>query len=80
MDKILHFIAGFFIAVTISAIADYLGLKQPEAYGLISAFFAGALKEFADVAISKDWKRWDMFDFLATCAGGFAGLVLFQII
>jgi hypothetical protein len=79
-DKILHFIAGFLICLIISFVASYLGLTRPEAYGLLSAFFAGALKEFADVAIAKDWKRWDMYDFLATCAGGFAGLVLFQII
>ena len=80
MDKLYHFIAGFLICLIISFFASYLGLTQPEAYGLLSAFFAGALKEFADVAIAKDWKRWDMYDFLATCAGGFAGLVVVQII
>ena len=80
MDKLYHFIAGFLICLAVSFVASYLGLNQPEAYGLLSAFFAGALKEFADVAIAKDWSRWDMYDFLSTCAGGFAGLVLFQII
>jgi hypothetical protein len=79
MDKMYHFIAGLGICLLISFFASYLGLNQPEAYGLISAFLAGALKEFADVAISKSWSRWDMFDFLATCAGGFAGLVVVQI-
>ena len=80
MDKLYHFLGGLGICLLISFIASYLGLNQPEAYGLVSAFLAGALKEFADVAIAHDWKRWDMFDFLATCAGGFAGLVLFQIV
>ena len=80
MDKLYHFIAGFLICLAVSFVASYLGLTQPEAYGLVSAFIIGALKEFADVAIAKDWKRWDMYDFLATCAGGFAGLVVVQII
>ena len=80
VDKLYHFLGGLGICLLISFVASYLGLNQPEAYGLLSAFFAGALKEFADVAIAKDWSRWCMYDFLATCAGGFAGLVVVQII
>lgn len=80
MDKLYHFIAGFLICLAVSFVASHLGLNQPEAYGLVSAFLIGALKEFADVAIAHDWKRWDMFDFLATCAGGFAGVFVVQII
>jgi hypothetical protein len=80
MDKMYHFLGGLGTCLIISFVASYLGLTRPEAYGLVSAFLAGALKEFADVAIAKDWKRWDMYDFLATCAGGFAGLVVVQII
>ena len=80
VDKLYHFLGGLGICLLISFVASCLGLTQPEAYGLVSAFIIGALKEFADVAIAKDWKRWDMYDFLATCAGGFVGLVVVQIL
>ena len=80
MDKLYHFLGGLGIYLLISFLASYLGLNQPEAYGLVSAFIIGALKEFADVAISKSWSRWCMYDFLATCAGGFVGLVVVQIL
>ena len=73
MDKLYHLAAGFIISLTVGVLFYNLGIDSPiraEGYGWLAAIFAGAIKEFADVAISKDWKRWDMFDFLATGMGG----------
>ena len=79
MDKLYHLAAGFIISLTVGVLFYNLGIDSPiraEGYGWLAAIFAGAIKETYDAIRAKSWtvKTWDMFDFLATCVGGFAGV------
>ena len=79
MDKAYHFAAGFCISLIVGLICYFgLGLSQPEAYGFVVAIIAGAAKETFDAIKAKEWSvhTWDVFDFLATCVGGFAGVLV----
>jgi hypothetical protein len=65
MDKLYHLIAGCIIALVVGSALFYL-----------TSILAGAIKETIDAIRAKAWnvKTWNMFDFLATCVGGFAGV------
>ena len=78
MDKLYHFVCGLGISLLVGVIAYKIGLNQPEAYGFVVAIIAGAAKETFDAIKAKEWSvhTWDVFDFLATCVGGFAGVLV----
>jgi len=59
-DKKMHFVAGFIIA---AFFALALGMK----IAIVSAIFAGLIKEFFDKWTTEKWEWWD---FAATCFGG----------
>jgi hypothetical protein len=65
MDKLYHLIAGCIIALVVGSALFYL-----------TSILAGAIKETIDAIRAKAFnvRTWDMFDFLATCVGGFAGV------
>ena len=79
MDKLYHLIAGCIISLTVGVLFYNLGIDSPiraEGYGWLAAIFAGAIKETFDAIRAKEWtvRTWDVFDWLATCVGGFAGV------
>ena len=81
MDKLYHLAAGFIISLTVGVLFYNLGIDSPiraEGYGFIAAILAGALKETYDAYRAKEWtvKTWNVFDFLATCVGGFGGIFI----
>lgn len=59
-DKKLHFVAGFIIAA-------FFGLALGMKAIIVPAVFAGFIKEFFDLWTTKKWEWWD---FAATCFGG----------
>ena len=65
MDKLLHFSAGLSIAVVI-------GFVTLPWHGLLVAVIAGALKELHD-HFHPLGHTVDLWDFLVTCLGGYAG-------
>lgn len=65
-DKGCHFIVGFFIAAIFTLITT-------ATIGLIAATFVGAAKEYYDYKKGK----WDIWDFIWTVGGGFAGVFVF---
>jgi hypothetical protein len=78
MDKLYHFIGGFIVCCVVAFLCSYLeiGGLRPEGYGLLASFGIGALKETFDYYQKRPW---DMFDFLATCGGGFAGVFIIKL-
>ena len=79
MDKLYHLIAGCIISLIVGVLFYNLGIDSPiraEGYGFIAAILAGAAKETFDAIRAKAWtvRTWDVFDWLATCVGGFAGV------
>jgi len=81
MDKLYHFIAGLVICTAVGLGLFYIvgcTANFSKGAGLLTAFSAGALKETWDAIRAKSWtvKTWNMFDFLATCVGGFAGVFI----
>jgi len=79
MDKLYHLIAGLIICTVVGLGLFYLigcTANFSKGAGLLTAFLAGILKECFDCIRAKKWDKttWDMFDFLSTCAGGFAGI------
>jgi hypothetical protein len=78
MDKVYHLACGFGIALLTGIILFQLGCTPDfsKGFALLTAFAAGAIKETIDAIRAKAFnvKTWDMFDFLATCVGGFAGV------
>jgi VanZ family protein len=80
MDKLYHLIAGLIISLAVGLALYHLGCTAnfAKGAGLLTAFAAGAAKETFDAYRAKAWnvKTWNMFDFLATCVGGFAGVFI----
>jgi len=81
MDKLYHLIAGCIIATVTGLILFYLVGCSPnfsKGAALLTAFAAGAAKETIDAIRAKAFnvRTWNMFDFLATCVGGFAGVLI----
>lgn len=66
-DKILHFLAGFFIC-TVASLLISLWL------GLILSFAAGIGKEIYDLKIKKTFYSWP--DMLATIIGGLIAILV----
>lgn len=71
LDKVYHFVAGFIISI---AVVLFTGLAWA---GLIAGFLAGLFKELYD---QYSYKGGDFFDFFATLAGTFAGVIIFELI
>jgi len=81
MDKLYHFIAGLIICTIVGLGCFYLlGFTADfsKGAGLLTAFLAGILKECWDCIRAKEWsvKTFDIFDFLSTAVGGFAGIFI----
>ena len=81
MDKLYHFIAGLVICTIVGLGLFYIvgcTANFSKGAGLLSAIACGAIKETIDAYRSKSWtvKTWNMFDFLATCVGGFGGIFI----
>ena len=81
MDKLYHFIAGLVICTVVGLGCFYLigcTANVSKGAGLLSSFAAGIVKETYDSVKAKAFnvRTWNMFDFLATCVGGFAGIFI----
>jgi hypothetical protein len=78
MDKLYHLIAGLIISLAVGLALYHLGCTAnfAKGTGLLTAFAAGAIKETIDAIRAKAFnvRTWNMFDFLATCVGGFVGV------
>jgi hypothetical protein len=78
MDKVYHLIAGLLICTLTGLALYHLGCTAnfAKGTGLLTAFAAGAIKETIDAIRAKAFnvRTWNMFDFLATCVGGFVGV------
>jgi hypothetical protein len=85
MDKVYHLIAGLFIC-TLTGLALYhlVGCTPNFSKGaaLLTAFAAGAAKETFDAIKAKAFnvRTWNVFDWLATCVGGFAGIFILIVV
>jgi ABC-type molybdate transport system substrate-binding protein len=84
MDKVYHLIAGLLICTLTGLALYHLGCTANFSKGaaLLTAFAAGAIKETIDAIRAKAFnvRTWDMFDFLATCVGGFAGIFILIVV
>lgn len=67
MDKLLHFLSGFFLATCLQFVGYFMPL-----IGIV----AGALKEWYD---SRHGGIWDWADFACTFAGSFVALWIWLI-
>lgn len=75
IDKIAHFLAGFFIATVINVIPIYYMRPDLIWIGYFVAMFVGLCKELAwDLWIKKTVFDWA--DFIVTCIGGAVGLFI----
>jgi hypothetical protein len=84
-DKLLHGLCGCIIALATGLALYYLVGCTPnfsKGAGLLSSFAAGIVKETYDSVKAKAFnvKTFDMFDFLATCVGGFAGVLVLIVV
>ena len=68
LDKILHFLAGFFIATV--AVVVLRKSSDPLLFGFIASIVGGILKEVYDLKVKKS--RFDWYDVFATVVGGVA--------
>jgi hypothetical protein len=84
MDKVYHLIAGLLICTLTGLALYHLGCTAnfSKGAGLLTAFAAGAIKETIDAIKAKAFnvKTWDIFDCLATCVGGFAGVFILIVV
>jgi hypothetical protein len=84
MDKVYHLIAGLLICTLTGLALYHLGCTANFSKGaaLLTAFTAGAIKETIDAIRAKAFnvRTWNMFDFLATCVGGFAGVFILIVV
>jgi hypothetical protein len=84
MDKVYHLIAGLLICTLTGLALYHLGCSANVSKGaaLLSSFAAGIVKETYDAVKAKAFnvKTFDMFDFLATCVGGFAGVLVLIVV
>ena len=80
MDKVYHLIAGLLICTLTGLALYHLGFSAnfSKGAGLLSAIACGAIKETIDAIRAKSWtvKTFDIFDFLSTAVGGFAGIFI----
>lgn len=76
IDKILHFLAGFFVFQITFFISLGLGYDASYAlcYGLIASIIAGALKEAYDFFHPNHYV--ELFDFIMTVIGGITGFLI----
>ena len=70
LDKILHFLAGFFIATVVVVL--FKNFSDPLLFGFIASIVGGVLKEVYDLKIKKS--RFDWYDVFATVVGGIAAI------
>jgi hypothetical protein len=84
MDKVYHLIAGLLICTLTGLALYHLGFSAnfSKGAGLLSSFAAGIVKETYDSVKARAFnvKTFDMFDFLATCVGGFAGVLVLIVV
>jgi hypothetical protein len=84
MDKAYHFAAGLLIALITGLALYHLGFSANFSKGaaLLSSFAAGIVKETYDAVKAKAFnvRTWNMFDFLATTVGGFAGVFILIVV
>jgi hypothetical protein len=84
MDKVYHLIAGLLICTLTGLALYHLGCTAnfSKGAGLLSSFAAGIVKETYDSVKAKAFnvRTWNMFDFLATCVGGFAGVFILIVV
>jgi VanZ family protein len=84
MDKVYHLIAGLLICTLTGLALYHLGCTAnfSKGAGLLTAFAAGAAKETFDAYRAKAFnvRTWNVFDWLATCVGGFAGVLVLIVV
>lgn len=84
MDKVYHLIAGLLICTLTGLALYHLGCTAnfAKGAGLLTAFAAGAAKETFDAIRAKAFnvRTWNVFDWLATCVGGFAGVLVLIVV
>jgi VanZ family protein len=84
MDKLYHLIAGLLICTLTGLALYHLGCTAnfSKGAGLLTAFAAGAAKETFDAIKAKAFnvRTWNVFDWLATCVGGFAGVLVLIVV
>jgi VanZ family protein len=84
MDKVYHLIAGLLICTLTGLALYHLGCTAnfAKGAGLLTAFAAGAAKETFDAYRAKAFnvRTWNVFDWLATCVGGFAGVLVLIVV
>jgi VanZ family protein len=84
MDKLYHLIAGCIIALVVGLALFYLGCTPnfSKGAGLLAVILAGACKETFDAYRAKAFnvRTWNVFDWLATCVGGFAGVFILIVV
>ena len=76
LDKILHFLAGFFIATVVAVF--FRNSSDPLLFGFIASIVGGILKEVYDLKIKKS--RFDWYDVFATIVGGIAATSILHFI
>ena len=72
LDKVIHFLAGFFITTVTFVIFKSLFIA------LVVSFITGVLKEVYDLKIKKT--HFDWYDVFATFIGGIAAISSLQFI
>jgi hypothetical protein len=83
-DKLLHGLAGLLICTLTGFALYHLGCTANFSKGaaLLSSFAAGIVKETYDSVKARAFnvRTWNMFDFLATTVGGFAGVFILIVV
>jgi VanZ family protein len=83
-DKLLHGLAGLLICTLTGLALYHLGCTAnfAKGAGLLSSFAAGIVKETYDSVKAKAFnvRTWNVFDWLATCVGGFVGIFILIVV
>jgi hypothetical protein len=85
MDKLLHFAVGLILALAVGTGLFYIIGCTPnfsKGSALLASILAGAWKETWDSIRAKAFnvRTWNVFDWLATCVGGFAGVLVLIVV
>jgi hypothetical protein len=76
-DKMLHFGAGYMGSAIVTATADRLGAKNPQAWGILATSIAAVGKEYYDYKTNTGTV--EGFDMWATMMGGVLGAATISI-